>query len=440
MKIKQTPPQWLTDDMKSSGMTLTVMNYLSGKVKKLKANLDWMEFILIWSVMGDVFEKTVYFRKRIVEITKIHNDILFFDQIKKEWIPKHGAVEKFFMKFLPFRYALFLCDDFWSCFRLLQRRTISSAEKKEFLEKIQEVITKQILDREMLRSYAGRAKGSKTDELIVSALISNFILTNPKEMFFFRDNLTPLQIKVMCDYWSKQMDAPEDDLFHLYKKVHMKEIPQAILAVITKDGHGINLRWLYERLVDEACSLYHEKDSQLEVFRKDWFPVISEIIHKSDIPQQIGKLLISLPRYDSSDDKIIAIVERLVEHLKNQPYGMSESVFEVLYQYARINLIPNGYIEGYIKSPDHLFKHIVEVFNSCQDEEIINVAIKYGIPTVQYAEEHILFFLDWLKENFPLKYVEAKDIITRTGVIQKVWEKSQKYDHAKFVKFAEYFI
>jgi hypothetical protein len=440
MKTQQSPPQWLTDDMESSGMTLTVMNYLSGKMKKLKDSLSWIEFIMIWSVLGEVFEKTAYFQKRIIWISKTQNDPIFFEEIKKEMIPKHDAVEKFFMKFLPFRYALFLCDDFWSCYRLSDRRNLNRAQKKQLLEKILEITNKQILDREMLRTYANLAEGSKTDQLVVSVLISNFMLTNPKEMFFFRDNLSTLQINGMCEYWSKQMDVPEDDLFSLYKKVHMKEIPQAILSVITKDGNEINLKWLYERLVEKVWSMSHEKDSHFEIFRKDWFPVISEIIEKSNISHETGKLLMALPVYDSSNPKIVSIVERLVDQSKNQPYGMSDGAFENLYQYARIPLIPKAYIEGYIKSPDHLFKGIVKVFNICKEEQIIDAAVKHGLPTVQYAEENIIFFLDWLKESFPLKYAEAKDVITSTGVMQKVWEKSQKYDHAKFIKFAEHFI
>lgn len=441
MKTKQTPPQWLTDDMTGNGMTITVINYVSGKIKKLKDSLNWMEFILIWSIMGDLFEKTAYFQRRVLEIKNLNNDPAFLDQIKKEMVPKNDHVEKFFMKFLPFNYALFLCDDFWGCYRLSDRRTLTRGQEKQLLEKIQEITTKQVLDREMLRAYANLARDSKTDQLIVSVLISNFILTNPKEMFFFKDNFSHSQIKGICNYWSKQIDIPEDDLLSLYNKTNSKEIPKMIFTIINKGNNKVDLKWLGRLLIEKLNSLYHEKDRRFNVFREDWFPVLHFILDKKLTTHfAINEILIALPKYDPANTQLVSIVKLLIRQAESGTYGMSEGEFCSLYNYSRLEEVAIAYAEGIKKFPNHLFKTMVQVFEICRDEVVLTAAAEYGLPTVEFAEENVIFFLDWLRLYSVDRYKKAKEIIINKGVIDIVWKNAKKYDHGKFIKFAEHFL
>lgn len=442
MKQSQTPPQWFTGDMDKTGMTVVVLLYLSGKLKRLKESLGWIEFIFIWSVAGEAFEKTAFFQKKITVITNNKKDALLMQEIKI--LSKENEGRKFFMKFLPFGQLLSLCEDFWNCYWVFGSRAKTVIQKKEVLKKLRGILAFGEIERDMLVQYLSMTKQADFDTSIASVLLGQYLLAHPREPYSFKEHMDDEQIASLCVRLKSGNDLNIRDIFSLYRQTHSRVIPKFLWEVLDDRNQKLNLKQLYEEIQDARYRVARDEEHLSSVFQEDWLPVLKKLL--VDLPSNILQnvdpvsVLSLLPKYDSSNPDIVAILERLVAEQKKRMFGMYYSSFPVFYNYAKIRLILNAYLESLEKDPSHMFIKNMEIYNICPEEKILIQMITSSIPTIEYAEENIIFFLDWLKSNRTDLYEKAKEVILSTGVINTVWENAKQYDRRKFITFSSHFL
>lgn len=444
MKTEKTLP-WLTEDMQKAGATARAFTYLNGLLPPTEApDLTWREFIFIWSIEGEKFEKTAVFKQRMAPYGK--PDIVL-DSMMTSIISGIKDAGDLFKKYLPVPVALTFCQRFYECTELWDRA--NPAHRRLILEKIRDITALEKLKKGDLLRYYVLSEKFPVDRAIATALLNTYIEENT-DGYSLSDRITlsDVQIEGICrklETVAKDLDFDFDlhreSLLSFYNRTKSPRVLQMIMTVMGT-AKDINLKWVLDTV--KQLIGYEEKGRVEDALF--YLPITSFLLQHiqfKEIRNWESDVLRLLPPYDDTNKELRAIVTRVTKYFEENPGELYSGAFEEWYAYAHDPALTEVAIKK-IKDadkPDIYFSSITKAYELSKDRRFIELAITKGLPQKDYATEDMGKFLDWLKSKKDSWHREALQIIETNKLLDKWWRGDKEgYYQKNFATIAKYFL
>ncbi len=430
----------------STGLTPVVIDYISGKRKSLPKGLTWGEFILIWDLQKELFEKTSFFKERVAPYRSMkknhtgHNLMLDVHQV----IFLRPSTRDFFLENLPAHFAMGLCKTVFE-YKKQFERTTDKGDKVTILSSIAKLTAKHSFSKYELQAYIEMTKGVENFDFLAQVMVNTFINSYPKEglNLVLEIPVTDDQLAAVC----RKIDEDPKlvnvyDLLRLYDKYPRQVVKDIIAKQFADDQEKERTA---EHLFENIQSMFRV-DSRDEVRERNIkiYPLLQIIIPSLKLDgNSLHYLMNLMPEYVSHSD-IDNLLDRVFGIYEKKEYGLMFDNFMMYYNYCpqRKKSWLDLYIKNIIYHGGGAFKEYLEVYKLTKDIRVIETVIDHQFPKLESVSEDFATFFQWLFENHTDLYNKVYQQISEGGYLEKWWLKIQgyqNYNKMAFIKFSTHF-
>ncbi len=404
-------PSWLRPEILEQGLTLTVIKYLSGKIKSIDSvkDLTWKEFFFIYFSEGAQFEKSNFFKKRMrpfLTMKQNKSGVALMQEIHKI-IKEIPDTKDFFRKRIPITFAVTLCEHFWSCSHIWNDAK-TKAEKRLILDKALELFATCTLEKDTLKSYWNMTEEFPEDRKIVHALIGSLIVLDTyqayylaKEIPFSNNQMTALVQKISEDK-TKRVHVYE--CLILYAKTRYSLLVPLLQKLISEET---NPQYILNHIEDVISGA---SEQEKESYRKSLFPLFDDSLRKVGIANYFNskgsRVIDYLPQYEEGDAAIEGFLDEVIKYYDEHKYRLTFENFLTWYGYAPKQQFVELYLDGLGRHGYKVFQGAIAVFTACSDTRVLDDVIAKEIVKCTDVSEDLLLFIDWLEEQKLVIYYE----------------------------------